>query len=284
MLQEAGASPVLFASVLNAHAYKAERRARLVRVVPLILALHVLGVWVLALNRGESAPLPVRAGDEDVPVLKLLAAPPALPSAVAAVAAPVPAVPRRAVARKKLLRPTPAPLPTPVPEAEAPPPPSEEPPSVDDAPAPPGDTSGAEGGAVSTGVVPDNVQAVAVGGGVGGVPGGVAGGVPPPPSLTPEEREAWVERYMETLIRARFMRVRYPHLAAAAGITGEVVLSVTISPQGRLLDMEVLGRCPHPVLCDAAQETVRNAQPLPPPPPELGNPCLLKLPFRYRLR
>ena len=119
----------------------------------------------------------------------------------------------------------------------------------------------------------------------GSILGGVLSSImpPPPPPLTPEEREAWIERYVETIIRARFMRVRYPHQAAAAGLKGEVMLRVSISPQGRLLELEQIGRCPHPVLCEAALKTMRNAEPFPPPPPELGNPCVFELPFRYHL-
>lgn len=93
-----------------------------------------------------------------------------------------------------------------------------------------------------------------------------------------------VEQYAEMLISARFKRVRYPHQAAAAGIQGEVLLRVSMSAQGRLLGMELIGRCPHPVLCDSSMELVRKAAPFPPPPPELGNPFILELPFRYRLR
>jgi protein TonB len=120
---------------------------------------------------------------------------------------------------------------------------------------------------------------------VGGVLGGVlSSGAPTPQLLTAEEREALMEAYLEKLIDDRFERVRYPHLASAAGIQGEVLLRATISSRGRLLELKLLGRCPHPVLCDSAQETVRNAEPFPPPPPELGNPCILELPFRYRLR
>jgi protein TonB len=287
MRQEADAKSVLFASVLNAHAHQAERRARLLRVVPLILALHILAIGVLAPDRRETD-LPVRSED-DVPVLKLLAARPALPSAVAAAAAPAQALTRRGVARKVLPRLKPVPLPTRAPEAEESPPPSEDISEVDDAPPSPSDTSDdtseAEGGTASTDVALDSVDGAVVGGMVGGLLSGVLpSGVAAPASLTPEEREEWVERYMETIIRDRFGRVRYPHLAAAAGITGQVTLLVSISSQGRLLKLELLGRCPHPVLCDAAQEAVRNAEPFPPPPPELGNPCLLELPFRYRLR
>lgn len=130
----------------------------------------------------------------------------------------------------------------------------------------------------------DSGEEAVVGGVIGGVLGGVlSNGIPLPPPLTPEEREAMVERYAEMLIRARFSRMRYPHQAAAAGIKGEVLLRVSISPQGRVLELEQIGRCPHPLLCDSALEAVRKAEPLPPPPPELGNPFTLELPFRYSL-
>jgi protein TonB len=254
--------------------------------VPFILAMHILAVMVLAPGQRETSSLPIRAEDDDnLLVLKLLAAPHALPSAVAAAAVPTQPVRPRAVARKEALRLKPAPLPEPVHAVEESPPPSEDIPEANEEPSPSLDTSEAGGGAVSTSVALDSVEGIAVSGGVGGVVGGVlpSSVPPPPPPLTPEEREEWVERYMETLIRARFMRVRYPHLASAAGIKGEVMLRVSISAQGRLLELEQIGRCPHPVLCDSALETVRNAEPFPPPPPELGNPFILELPFRYRL-
>jgi protein TonB len=285
MRQEVGAEPVLFASVLHGDAAQAELRVRLLRVVLFILALHILGVVVVGRDGRELESLPERAQDDDAPVLKLLAARPALPSAVAAAAMPAQAVTRRALARKVLPRPKPAPLPALPPEIRESPPPSEDIPQVDDAPLSYGDPAEAEGGAVATGVALDSMEGAVVGGGEGGVLGGVLpGGVPGPPPLTPEEREERMERYMKALIRERFERVRYPHLASAAGIQGEVLMRVSISAQGQLLKLELLGRCPHPVLCDSAQETVRNAEPFPPPPPELGSPCLLELPFRYRIR
>lgn len=283
MRQEAGAKSVLFASVLNAGADPAERRARLSRVVPIILALHILAVMVLGPDRRDTERRPVRAGNDDAPVLKLLPDRPTLP-VVAATAVPAQAAPRRVAARKVLPLLKPPPLPTRAPEVEKPLPPPEKLPEAAAAPSSPGDTSEAEGGATLTGVELDSVHEVPVSEGMGGVPGGgLSGGGAVPPPLTAEEREEWAERYMETLIHDRFEHVRYPHLASAAGIQGEVMLRVSISSQGRLLSMELLGRCPHPVLCDSAQETVRNAEPFPPPPPELGNPCLLELPFRYHL-
>jgi len=285
MRQEAGAEPMLFASVLHGHASQSGLRSRLLRVVPFSLALHLLAVGVLASGQAETERPPVRAGEDNAPVLKLLAARPVLPVAMAAAAVPAQAVPRRGGAPRVVPRLKPAPPPVRAPEMEEAPPSSKDIPPVDDAPLSPGGTSEAEGGAVATGAALDSVEGAVVGGGEGGVLGGaLSSGVPGPPPLTPEEREEWMERYMKKLIRDRFERVRYPHLASAAGIQGEVLMRVTISPQGRLLKLELLGRCPHPVLCDSAQETVRNAEPFPPPPPELGSPCLLELPFRYRIR
>ena len=283
MRQEAGAESVLFASILNPHAHQPGRRARLLRVVPLILTLHILAIVVLAPARREAGRLPLRAED-DALVLRLLAAPPALPSAVAAAAVPAQAVTRGVAARRELLRLKPAPPPTPAPKAEEPLPPPESIPEAGGAPSPHG-TAEAEGGAISTGAMMDSVEGAAAGEEGVGVLGGVLFSIvpPPPPPLTPEEREVWIERYVETIIRARFLRVRYPHQAAAAGIKGEVLLRVSISPQGQLLELEQIGRCPHPVLCEAALKTMRNAEPLPPPPPELGSPCVFELPFRYRL-
>lgn len=227
----------------------------------------------------ETARPPARAEEDGTIVLKLLAAPPARPSAVAAANAPAQAVTRKVAARTSRLRLKPAPVPERAPEVEQSPPPSVDTPEADDTP-----SSEADGGDVSRGNTLDNVEGGVVGGILGGVLGGVLSGrIPPPASLTPEERDAMVEHYADMLIRARFMRVRYPHLAAAAGIQGEVLLRVTISSQGRVLGVEQIGRCPHPVLCDSALELVRKADPFPPPPPELGNPFILELPFRYHL-
>lgn len=270
MGQEAEARTGLFASVLHVRAHQAERRARLLWLVPFILALHIVAGVFLSPERRESVRLPARAGVDDAPTLHLLAAPPILPSAQAPTAAPARAAPQRVAARKVFLRPKPAPRPTRAPEAEESPPP---------------DTAEAAGGAISTDVAQDSMEENSIGEVVGGLLYGVlAGGAPVPPTLASEEREASVERYVETLIRERFMHVRYPHLAAAAGISGQVMLRMTVSPEGRLLTLELVGRCPHPVLCDAALETARNAQPFPPPPPELGKPLLLDLPFRYHLQ
>lgn len=283
MQPEAGARSGLFASVLDAHAPQAELRARLLWVGPLVLALHVLAVGLLARGR-EPERAPVLPEARDLPVLRLLAAQPVSVSALAAAAVPAQPATHKRMARKVRPLLKPAPLAAPAPQAEEPSP-IEETPAVDEPSSAPSAAPEAAGGAAVTGVALEpSGQGMAAGEGPGGIPGGVlTSGPPAPPALTPEERDAWVERYMQALIRDRFERVRYPHLAAAAGITGEVLMRVSINAQGRLLKLELLGRCPHPVLCDSAQETVRNAEPFPPPPPELGSPCLLELPFRYRL-
>lgn len=280
MRQEAGAKAGLFACVVDAHAQQAERRARLLRWVPLMVALHLLAVALLAPERRKTARLPVRAGDDDSPVLTLLAARPALPPA----AAPTPAAAPRVLARKAPALPKPVLTPR-TPRDTTPPPPPQDIPEVPEALASPADTSEAVGEALPSSTALDSASGAAVGAVVGNVMRGVIAGStpPPPPPLTPEEREEWIQRYMELVIRDRFMDVRYPHLAAAAGITGLVTLRVTLSAQGRVLNVERIGRCPHPVLCEAAQEAVREAEPFPPPPRELGNPFELELPFRYHL-
>ncbi|WP_224365430.1 TonB family protein [Hyalangium versicolor] len=283
MRQEGVAQGRLFASVLDARLSQVERRARLLRVGPFILVLHVLAIVVLERDPRSAIHLPVRAGEDDAPILRLLPAPPSLPSTVAPPSAPVRVVSRRVVTRDVPPRPMSVPLPPRAPEAPEPLPPPDSSPPASEVPA------SALGSAAADEASPGDALDEAPGSTVAGVAGGLvgavlaSGAVAPPPTLTPEERDELVERYMEKLIRDRFMFVRYPHLAAAAGITGQVTLNVSISSQGRLLKLELVGRCPHPVLCDAAQETVRNAQPFPPPPPELGNPFLLELPFRYHL-
>ncbi|HVG59430.1 MAG TPA: hypothetical protein VNA24_12805, partial [Hyalangium sp.] len=85
---------MLFASILNAHTHKAESRARILRVLPFILAGHILAILLLAPRR-ETARTPVREEDDGRIVLKLLSAPPALPPPAAAANAPTQAGTRR---------------------------------------------------------------------------------------------------------------------------------------------------------------------------------------------
>lgn len=277
-MSDTGTKAGLFASVLDARARQAEARARILKWLPLVVALHVLALLGVAHSRRDPTRLARANSDDAAPVLRLLPAPP--PPASASATSPSSGVTRKTIARRVLRRPQPRAVPR---EPEPLPSEEEAPPAPFDVSAPatlgalPGGTAGGVAGGVLGGVVGGLVQA-------GLARGGLGDAFTVSPDLTPEEREAWVARYLEALIRSRFMHVRYPHQAAAAGITGQVVLRVSIGARGQLLNLELLGRCPHPVLCDAAKETVINARPFPPPPPELGSPFLLELPFRYHLR
>lgn len=276
------AEAALFASVAHARSRGAAHTTRIFWVAPLAVAFHVLvlvgldAIWHGSTHAPRSPPR-----DDDALVLRLLAAPPPPPPAPGASTASAQA---RASARRA--RPFPKPTapkalhqpsePRPLPTPEAP---------------PPTDTA-----------APDSTveaHATASSGGVsGGVAGGVIGGVvnsvlaassagllpvaQPPPS--PEERTAWEEEYFEVMFRDRFENVRYPHQAAMAGIEGRFSLRITVGARGQLLELSVVGTCPHYVLCDAAQAAVRAAAPFPPPPAALGPRVTVELPFNYHLR
>ncbi len=270
----------LFASVLHAGARRAPERRRSLWLVPLALGFHAVALLGLGAiwHGGDRSPART-ADDSGALVLRL----------VSALPPPPPAATQSTVARKTMTRrprPFPKPtlaqaLPTPV---ESPTPPVEEPPS------PPPDTRQPPGTDLVTGGPPGLAGGIA-GGVVGGLVQGVLGAsnpglllVPPPPRPSQEQLSAWREEYFETMFRDRFENVRYPHQAAMAGIEGKLVVRISVGARGQVLGLEVLGYCPHYVLCDAAMQAVRDAAPFPPPPPELGGRVTVELPFNYHLR
>lgn len=277
------AEATLFASVAHARSRRAAHTTRIFWVAPLAVAFHVLALAGLdAVWHGSTHAPRLVTKDDDTLVLRLLAAPPPPPPALAA---STPSGPHRASARRArpyskpgpsraFTRPSEEPRPLPTPEAPAP----------------------AETAAPDSTV---EARAMASPGGVsGGVAGGVIGGVVnsvlaassagllpvahPPPSR--EELTAWEEEYFEVMFRDRFENVRYPHQAAMAGIEGRFSLRITVGARGQLLELSVVGSCPHYVLCDAAQAAVRQAAPFPPPPAALGPRVTVELPFNYHLR
>ncbi|MFP2907089.1 TonB family protein [Pyxidicoccus sp. 3LFB2] len=269
----------LFASVLQA---RAPDRGRSLWLTPLAIGFHALALLGLAsLWHGGSGGSDRATDDSGDLVLRLVSAPPPPPPA-APVASSVATVARKTVARRA--RPFPAPTlpqspPTPV---ESPTPPVEEPPSLPDT----AQTAGTD--VVASG--PAGVLGGVAGGVVGGLVRGVLGSsnpgllAAPPPRHSPEQLSTWREAYFETMFRDRFENVRYPHQAAMAGIEGKLVVRISVGARGQILGLEVLGYCPHYVLCDAAMKAVRDAAPFPPPPPELGGRVTVELPFNYHLR
>jgi protein TonB len=277
----AGTSPgALFASVIHAQARQAPDRQRSLWLVPLALGVHAVALVALGViwHGGEGGPARQRDDSGDL-VLRLVAAPPPPPPSITAGAMPA-TVARKTVTRRP--RPFPKPtlaqaLPTPV---ESPTPPVEAPPDMPELPG----TDAAIGG---SGGMPGGVAGGVVGGLVQGVLGVSNPGllrVPPPPRPTEDQLTAWREEYFETMFRDRFENVRYPHQAAMAGIEGKLVVRISVGARGQVLGLEVLGYCPHYVLCDAAMQAVREAAPFPPPPPELGGRVTVELPFNYHLR
>ncbi|MCY1017422.1 TonB family protein [Pyxidicoccus sp. MSG2] len=277
-----GHEGALFASVVHSRARQARDRQRALWLLPLALGFHALVLVGLTTawhgDPGARAHATVDSGDL---VLRLVPAPPP-PPASTATSAPS-NVARKTVARRP--RPFPKPtLPTPGPAPVASPtPPAEE------APPPTPDTAD-KGGTDVAAAAPAGMPGGIAGGVVGGLVRGVLGAsnpglvLSPPPRPTEQQLATWREQYFETMFRDRFENVRYPHQAAMAGIQGRLVVRISVGARGQILDLGVLGYCPHYVLCDAAMKAVRDAAPFPPPPPELGGRVTVELPFNYHLR
>ncbi|WP_163997733.1 TonB family protein [Pyxidicoccus caerfyrddinensis] len=273
----------LFASVIHARARQAPDRRRSLWLLPLILGVHALALVGLTTvwhgDPGGNTRATDGAGDL---VLRLVSAPPPPPAATKS-SAPTSNVARKTVARRP--RPIPKPtLPTPGPAPVEPPkPPAEKaPPPTPD----PADEGGTDVAAATPGGMPSGIAGGVVGGLVRGVLGASNPGLvlTPPPRPTEQQLATWREQYFETMFRDRFENVRYPHQAAMAGIQGKLVVRISVGARGQILDLGVLGYCPHYVLCDAAMKAVRDAAPFPPPPPELGGRVTVELPFNYHLR
>jgi len=52
---------------------------------------------------------------------------------------------------------------------------------------------------------------------------------------------------------------------------------------GALWSARIIGECSQRILCAAAERTVRDAAPFPPPPAELGGAISVDVPLQYRL-
>ncbi|ATB45012.1 TonB family protein [Corallococcus macrosporus] len=254
-----------FASALRAREAPARSRQRLLALVLAATGLHAAALLGLA-SLWHGAPRR-REGDAhqgEVLVLRLSAVPPA-PRA-GDVVQPTPPPPRPRAARRP--RPSRAPPP---PRATAPPS-TPEPLSVGR----PAGIASQGGGSLAERAVAGITQR-ALGAEVTGLL------TAPPPAAAPEAPEDAARRSFEEMFRDRFNDVPYPDPARMAGIEGRLVLRISVGAQGQLVSMRVLGVCPHPVLCEAAQEAVRHAAPFPPPPPALGGRVTVELPFNYHL-
>ncbi|WP_426756634.1 TonB family protein [Myxococcus sp. Y35] len=308
----------LFASVLRPHAALAGRRKRLLGLVLVALGLHAAALLGVA-SRWHGAPRRLEGSATHGEVLVLrLTAPPAPPRAGAPAASPSPTPPRPRAARRP--RPFRPPVPATRPHDTMRVPREAEPhdttaasrkaephdtatASREDKPhdtatasreAEPHDAATAlrEGEPLSAGAPasgapsgPGSLAGRAVAGVMQRSLGPGAAGLlleaPPPPP--PDTRAADERRYFEQMFRDRFEDLPYPQEARMAGIEGQLMLRITVGVQGQLVALSVRGPCPHPILCEAAQDAVRQAAPFPPPPPSLGGNITVELPFNYHL-
>jgi periplasmic protein TonB len=202
----------------------------------------------------------------------------------------LPAVPKAAApAAPKAATPPPRALPPPRPtlvEPELKPLPKPEPvsataePALPDAgagavtPEPAGESAGSEG--------PGAPGGSADGAGARGVLSGGVGA--PPPAVSPERRKVVLDRYLQEIFRSRIAaKFHYPEEAERLGMEGLVVVRVAVTATGALWDARIISDCSQRLLCAAAERTVRDAAPFPPPPAELGGAISVDVPLQYRL-
>lgn len=77
---------------------------------------------------------------------------------------------------------------------------------------------------------------------------------------------------------------RYPHAARARRIEGIVQMRVSVARDGRLLSLSVERSSGQPSLDQAALDTFRRAEPLPPVPDERPAPVELSFPVEFFMR
>lgn len=109
---------------------------------------------------------------------------------------------------------------------------------------------------------------------------------PPAPDAPPADLQAgaasdqWEARLMARLERYRY----YPAAARSRRQQGTAWVRASIDREGRLLALRLEQPSGQPMLDDAALQTFRRAQPLPPIPAELKAPQELVVPVEYYLR
>lgn len=110
---------------------------------------------------------------------------------------------------------------------------------------------------------------------------------PPPPQVSaapPPVQADVLARYSRAVLERLERQKTYPILSQRRGEEGTVVVHLTVSEDGRLLDVEPQGNGPERLI-EASLAAVRAAAPFPPLPPELGaHQVAFNLPIVYRLR
>ncbi len=104
--------------------------------------------------------------------------------------------------------------------------------------------------------------------------------LPPGPSETTPGRDSWEGRVMARLERFR----RYPVPARARRQEGVAYVRVSLSREGKLLALTLENGSGHALLDQAALDTFRRAEPLPPVPADRSAPVELSFPVEFFMR
>jgi protein TonB len=96
----------------------------------------------------------------------------------------------------------------------------------------------------------------------------------------PPEYGAYLRRFRQRIEES----LVYPLAARRQGLGGTVELHVWLEATGRVRDVQVARSSSHPVLDDAAIETVRRLGPVPFPDSLPRRPLLIRIPLVYELR
>lgn len=90
--------------------------------------------------------------------------------------------------------------------------------------------------------------------------------------------------YLDRLRRQIQVSLRYPLAARRRGLSGTVHMEVVILPNGAIGSVSLVRSSSHPILDEAAMDTVRNLPPLPFPPELSLRPLRVRLPVVFELR
>jgi protein TonB len=104
--------------------------------------------------------------------------------------------------------------------------------------------------------------------------------LPPGPSEATPGRDSWEGRVMARLERFR----RYPGPARARRQEGVAYVRVSLSREGKLLALALENGSGHALLDQAALDTFRRAEPLPPVPADRSAPVELSFPVEFFMR
>ena len=140
-------------------------------------------------------------------------------------------------------------------------------------------TGGSAVGGVEGGVV-GGVEGGVVGGVVGGVLGGIVASVPPPPPPQAPRGPVRVGGQIKTPDLTHRVEPVYPDLAAAAHITGIVILEATVGTDGCVQSVKLL-RSAHSLLDKAAVEALKQWQYSPLVLNGIPTPFLLTVTFTF---